>query len=580
MEFVDGVGLDGVIKRSGKMAIERAAAIGAQVAEALDAAHKRGIVHRDIKPANIMIEPGDHVKVADFGIAKFDGLGRAPDGHRQPARDALLHEPGAGAGRRHRRPQRPVLASAASCTRCSPGSARSAATRSRRCCSRSSPRSRRRCASSIRPSPTRCCASSPRRSRRRPRRATRAAASWPTTCCAITRPGYVPTLRARETPTLPPDAPPGDVPTIQSPPTAQSPPTLTSADTAAKAPALAPTILTPATARTAPPPLPPPKKPPAAPAARTPQPPVAVPRRKGGGAGLIVGLGVAGLLLVAVVAGGAFFLMRGKTAAPAGPSTADATPLPSTPPPAPAEPSAQQPAEAAPLPGRPVSGALGRVRDTPGPGDRARQRARAHPAPPSRLRRPRSPRPLRRPNPSRPLLPSSRTSTSCRAKRATAALPAPPLARKLPPGRDERLRDHEALRRPWRCPARSHAAGAAGSGDAAVPQLGPGSLPSPEQPLRDPAASWPTRACWRSTWLSTPTASSARTTPSSVTVEPDGYRAEAIPRLPSGGPSSWTTPARSSFPTSGASVVRRAGLGEVGRDPVEQLLRLLAGPPG
>ena len=38
---------------------------------------------------------------------------------------------------------------------------------------------------------------------------------------AITRPGYVPTLRARETPTLPPDAPPGDVPTIQSPPTAQ-----------------------------------------------------------------------------------------------------------------------------------------------------------------------------------------------------------------------------------------------------------------------------------------------------------------------------------------------------------------------
>ena len=165
---------------------------------------------------------------------------------------------------------------------------------------------------------------------------------------AITRPGYVPTLRARETPTLPPDAPPGDVPTISSPPTAQALPTIASAETAAKAPALAPTILTPATARSVPPPLPPPRKPPAAAAASAAQPKVAVPRRKGSGAGLIVGLGVVGLLLVALVAGGAFFLMRARTPAPVEPATADATPLPSSPPPAPADPGAQQPAEAAP----------------------------------------------------------------------------------------------------------------------------------------------------------------------------------------------------------------------------------------
>jgi serine/threonine-protein kinase len=70
MEFIDGIGLDRVIRDSGPLAIERAASIAAQVAEALDYAHKQNVVHRDIKPANIMLEPGDRVKVADFGIAR------------------------------------------------------------------------------------------------------------------------------------------------------------------------------------------------------------------------------------------------------------------------------------------------------------------------------------------------------------------------------------------------------------------------------------------------------------------------------------------------------------------------------
>jgi serine/threonine-protein kinase len=70
MEFIDGVGLDRVIANAGRLTRDRAAMLGAQVADALDFAHRHGVVHRDIKPANIMVEAGDRVKVTDFGIAK------------------------------------------------------------------------------------------------------------------------------------------------------------------------------------------------------------------------------------------------------------------------------------------------------------------------------------------------------------------------------------------------------------------------------------------------------------------------------------------------------------------------------
>ena len=77
MEFIEGEPLDRRI--AGKpLPVQDIAGIGRQIAAALDAAHAKGIVHRDIKPANIMITPRGHVKVLDFGLAKFGGAGSTP----------------------------------------------------------------------------------------------------------------------------------------------------------------------------------------------------------------------------------------------------------------------------------------------------------------------------------------------------------------------------------------------------------------------------------------------------------------------------------------------------------------------
>jgi eukaryotic-like serine/threonine-protein kinase len=70
MEYIEGRGLDAIVRDEGRLAPDRAVGIIERVADALAAAHAAGIVHRDIKPANVMVADDGTVKVLDFGIAR------------------------------------------------------------------------------------------------------------------------------------------------------------------------------------------------------------------------------------------------------------------------------------------------------------------------------------------------------------------------------------------------------------------------------------------------------------------------------------------------------------------------------
>lgn len=82
MELVDGWTLARERSQRGSLAAREAAAIAAQVAQGLSAAHRQGVIHRDIKPANIMLTTCRTVKITDFGIARFtdDSAGTATAG--------------------------------------------------------------------------------------------------------------------------------------------------------------------------------------------------------------------------------------------------------------------------------------------------------------------------------------------------------------------------------------------------------------------------------------------------------------------------------------------------------------------
>jgi serine/threonine protein kinase len=84
MELIEGQSLEEKLK-AGALPVEEALRLGLQIAEALEAAHAKGVVHRDLKPANVMVTADGVVKVLDFGLAKaFAG---------DPAEATAAHSP-------------------------------------------------------------------------------------------------------------------------------------------------------------------------------------------------------------------------------------------------------------------------------------------------------------------------------------------------------------------------------------------------------------------------------------------------------------------------------------------------------
>ena len=80
MEYVEGITLHELLRHRTVLDVSAALRMLAPVAEALDYAHRNGVVHRDIKPSNIMVQPDGRPKLMDFGVARLETSAQTASG--------------------------------------------------------------------------------------------------------------------------------------------------------------------------------------------------------------------------------------------------------------------------------------------------------------------------------------------------------------------------------------------------------------------------------------------------------------------------------------------------------------------